>query len=110
MYLVEQQRYFHDFDITRVVRIEAMQPWWSAVLWSWDDVEANRVESDGFHVFTMDQWPFSSSGTTGKVLWEAPDAARREHVEFHGTSSQAVESAFPGIIPTATPFPLRGQP
>lgn len=110
MYLVEQQRYFHDFDITHVVRIEAMQPWWSAVLWSWDDVEANRVESDGFYVFTMDQWPFSSSGTTGKVLWEAPDAALREHVEFHGTSSPAVESAFPGIIPTATPFPLRGQP
>lgn len=97
MDLVKQKRFMHDFDLKRVVRIEAVIPWWSAVLWSWDNDAFERADRDGYHVFTMDEWPFPSSGTPTKVIWEAPDADRREEVEFHGTASPAVAAAFPTI-------------
>jgi len=105
--LVGQQRYMTDFDLDRIVRIEAIKPWWSAVLTSFDDDDVEQLEARGFTVFTLDDWPHFHSDTL--VLYEAPDAKERSDVEYHGTTSVAIEQAFPGLIPEETPFPIREE-
>jgi len=107
--LVNQQRYLDDFDLDRVLRIEAIKPWWDKVLLSWDDDEFQELAARGYEVFTLDEWPFVNEGTT-KVVWEAPDAKERLGTgEYHGTTSLVIELAFPGLIPKKTPFPLSGE-
>jgi hypothetical protein len=108
--MVNQQRYLNDFDIDRVVRIEALRPWWHRVLYGEDDGEADaeieRVEGLGYQVFTIADLPFQDHDIQTKKLWEAPDAKKRKKVEYHGTTSLVIELAFPGLIPEETPFPI----
>jgi hypothetical protein len=107
--MVDQQRYLNDFDIDRVVRVEALRPWWHQVLFASDDAEDDdkvaALEARGYTVFTLEDWPFHDPGET-RTLWEAPDAKKRKDVEYHGTTSLVIELAFPGLIPEETPFPI----
>lgn len=111
--MVNQQRYLNDFDIDRVVRIEALRPWWHQVLYGEDDGEADaeieRVEGRGYQVFTIADLPFQDHDIQTKVLWEAPDAKKRKDVEYHGTTSIVIDLAFPGLIPEETPFPISDE-
>jgi hypothetical protein len=104
--MVQQQRYLNDFDIDRIVRIEAIKPWWDSVMVSWEDEEVEELAEAGWFVFVLDDYPFSDAGET-KVVWEAPDAKKRTDVEFHGTTSLVVDRAFPGLIPEESPFQVR---
>lgn len=113
MRLAQQQRYLHDFEQKRVVCIEAVKPWWHQVLFGGDEGEADeriaQLEERGFHVFSLeDQWSPDDVGET-MTIWEAPNASRRKKTEYHGTTSAAVESAFPGLIPEETPFPIERE-
>jgi len=102
--LVDQQRYLDDFDLDRVVRVEALRPWWHEVLHA-DDEMIPAIERSGYTVFTIDDWPFTAVGPT-KTVWQAPDAEAREDVEYHGTTSIVISLAFPGLIPEKSPFPI----
>lgn len=107
--MVDQQRYLSDFGLNRVVRIEAVRPWWQEVIAGEDDGEQDAkieaLEARGYTVFTLGDWPFTDPGQT-RVLWESPRASKAKKVEYHGTASLVVEQAFPGLIPEETPFPL----
>lgn len=104
--MVDQQRYLNDFDLDRVVQIEALKPWWERVLLSWDDNEFKQLTKRGWEVFTLDEWPFSAGES--KVVWKAPDAGKRKDTEYHGTTSLVIELAFPGLISAKSPFPIEG--
>lgn len=107
--LARQQRYMADFDLDRVVRIEAIRPWWDHVLASYDDEEdaeeIERIEALGWQVFTLDDFN-GEPHFAAKTLYQAPGAAERERVEYHGMTSAGVEGAFPDLIPEETPFPV----
>lgn len=105
--LVGQQRYLVDFDLDRVVRIEAVKPWWHRVEYDHDDDDAERASSLGWHVFTLGDIPFDEGET--KVIYQAPDAADRTDVEYHGTTSATIEAAFGEIIPAETPFHVSSE-
>jgi hypothetical protein len=105
--MVDQQRYLNDFDIDRVVQIEAIKPWWDRVLLSWDDEDFKQIAARGWEVFTMDEWPFGRFDT--KTVWKATDASKREKTEYHGTTSLVIELAFPGLIPAKSPFPVEDE-
>lgn len=105
--MVQQQRYLNDFDLDRVIQVEALKPWWEKVLMSWDDDEFKQLTQRGYEVFTLDEWPFSPGES--KVVWRAPDADKRKDAEYHGTTSLVIELAFPGLIPEETPFPVEDE-
>jgi hypothetical protein len=111
--MVQQQRYLNDFDTDRVVRIQAVKPWWHQVLLGGDegkeDEKIDKLEARGFRVFSLDDWPFSLRRGDLFTLYEAPDAEERENAEYHGTTSAVIEVAFPGLIPDTTPFPIEEE-
>jgi hypothetical protein len=102
--LVGQQRYLNDFDLDRVVRIEAIRPWWRRVISSYDDPRFEKLQERGYQVFTMDELPIHSPGDR-VTLYEAPPQ-ERTNVEYHGTTSVVIDLAFPGLIPEETLFPV----
>lgn len=106
--LVEQKRYLVDFGLDRIVRIEAVKPWWDQVLLSFEDEEVPEHEARGYYVFTLDEWPFSNVGET-MTVYENRDLASRATEEYHGTVSSTVQQAFPGLIPDEPPFPVEDE-
>lgn len=117
--VVYQQRYLTDFDLDRVVRVVAFKPWWPGIFndwWEIDDdemkAEAERVEGAGYRVITMEDVTSNriGIGDATKAVYEASDAAERTQVEYHGTISTAVNSAFPNLIAKTSPFPVTELP
>jgi len=102
--MVKQQRYMNDFDLDRVVRIEAVRPWWHRVEAEWDDAEVQRATDLGYYVWTLGDWPFNDPGDV-EVLYARRGPAG-DAVEYHGTTSAVIAQAFPGLIPVETPFPV----
>lgn len=114
--IMQQRRYLVDFDLDRIVAIDAVQPWWHETFdayWDTGDTEAEerakRIEAAGYRLWTMEDVLSSGGIDVGRVrrLYERPGGGSGE---YHGTISSAVMSAFPDatIIPREPPFPVRG--
>jgi hypothetical protein len=112
--IMRQRRYVEDFDLDRVIAIDAAQPWWPETFDAyWDRADADEVkkkaeliETAGYKLWTIDDaWGGLDTGKT-KRLYERSGGGTGE---YHGTISSAVALAFPGasLIPTESPFPVR---
>jgi hypothetical protein len=108
MILVDQTRFMDDFDLDRVVQVTAVKPWWYQVMFPPDDDDAEadieRLEGAGWQVWTLDDVT-SDGNVIEKVVYSA-GADPAAQIEYHGTSSVALEQAFPGLIAEDSPFPV----
>lgn len=109
MLLVDQFRYTNDFDLDRVVQVTAVKPWWYQVVQppNDDDEEADieRLEGAGWQVWTLDD--VTSDGNVIERVVYSAGADPAAQIEYHGTSSVALEQAFPGLLPKESPFPVK---
>jgi hypothetical protein len=115
--IMQQRRYLADFDLDRIVAIDAVQPWWHEtfdVYWDTGDEEAEeraeKIGAAGYKLWTMEDALSGGGIDVGKTrrLYERPGGGSGE---YHGTISSAVMSAFHGttVIPHEPPFPV-GDP
>lgn len=96
--LVDQRRYMNDFDWNRVVRVEAMRPWWPWILehaTERGEEEGDIVEAAGWQAVDEEMVIDLVGLLDLKALAEGP--ASSGDVQFHGTSSAHLRQAFPNI-------------
>ncbi len=97
-----QRRYMVDFDLDRVVRIEAIKPWLDELVDDYffeiDEIPdgVQRYIDAGFDIVTQDE--IDSFEPTYKTIFSG--RASNKLVEYHGTSAEHLALAFPELIPT----------
>ena len=111
--LTSQRRWLTDFTEERVIRVTAFKPPWDTILdnwWEMDDEELTRkaeaIEAAGYDIVSLETIGNGSNAVqTKQVLWERSQSVKSG--EFHGTSSDLVKKALPGIpLPAEPPFPV----
>lgn len=113
--IMKQRRYLADFDLDRVIAIDAVQPWWPETFDTyWDtgderaEARAEQIAEAGYKLWTLEDALSGGGISVGKTkrIWERPGGGSGE---YHGTISSAVLAAFPGtqIVPLDPPFPVR---
>jgi hypothetical protein len=96
-HLIDQRRYLNDFDLDRVVLVEAFKPWYDTIMDTPYDDEPDealvQAEEDGYMVLTLDDCTHDFSSET-ETLYEGVESGE---TQFHGTWSGTLFEAFPGI-------------
>jgi hypothetical protein len=92
--VVSQRRYIADFDLDRIVGIDAVQPWWGEIVNEDEEDAVDTIASAGWDVITFDD---AASGNIQPTLRCIYGAARGGEHDYHGTTVGAVRAAFPGI-------------
>jgi hypothetical protein len=97
-----QRRYLVDFDLDRVVSIEAVKPWLDELIddyfFETDEVPdgVQKYLDAGFDVVTRDE--IDSFEPTYKTIFSG--SASDKLVEYHGTSAEHLALAFPELVPS----------
>jgi hypothetical protein len=110
--LVQQRRYPYDFDLSRVVRVDAIQTVWREILddwWASEDEElehkADVIKASGHAVITFEDIVYGNIPAKKKAIYEG-SLDQCGHVEYHGTSSTRLKAAFPELQVPPPPFPV----
>jgi len=105
-FLVDQRRYLVDFDLDRLVRVVAFQPWWDEMMEYYEDEQQERIErieNAGYAVYTLESLPIGVRDD--KVLYDSGD--KPKDTQYHGTSAALLAAAFPMLpLPAEPPFPV----
>lgn len=92
--IVRQRRYLSDFDLDRVVGIDAVNPWWGEIV-NEDEEDAIKTIFDAeWYPITFDE--AASGHIEPHVRCIYGDRFNGED-DYHGTTMGAVRAAFPGI-------------
>lgn len=106
--LVDQRRYMEDFDWDRVVKVDAMRPWWPVLTEDvYDDAseeQSEKIEEAGWKEVTVED-VFDLSGILDLKTIARGEGKDRD-VQFHGTSSWYLARAFPELSLPPDPFPI----
>lgn len=106
--LTAQRRWLHNFELERVQRVYAFKPVYPKVLDVPYDDESDAkiaaIENAGYTVITLED--LGQNNLVKKLLlYENSDYADKSSGEYHGTSSQFLEAAFPALtLPAVAPF------
>jgi hypothetical protein len=92
--VVRQRRYMRDFDLDRVVGIDAVQPWWPEIVNEDDEGDIEKIRDAGWDAITFDD---AASGTIRPKLKTIHGSPRGGESDYHGTTAAMVRAAFPGI-------------
>jgi len=92
--VVRQRRYMQDFDIDRVVGIDAVQPWWPEIVNEDDEVAVEKIRDAGWDAITFED---AASGNIKPSVKTIYGNARGGESDYHGTTAGMVRKAFPGI-------------
>lgn len=103
--VARQRRYLVDFDLDRVVGIDAIKPWWGEIVNEDDEDAIEKIAAAGWEVVTFDDAASGYLDPTAKTI--CGERAGGEH-DYHGTTAGVVRAAFPGIklgegFPPVTP-------
>jgi hypothetical protein len=114
--VVRQRRYLSDFDLDRVVGIDAVKPWWGEIVNEDEEDALAQVEAAGWNAITFDDAASGGISPQLRCIYGAPRGG--EH-DYHGTTAGMLRVAFPGIklgvgFPPVTPLsqvdvPHRGE-
>lgn len=92
--IVHQRRYLSDFDLNRVVGIDAFTPWWGEIV-NEDDEDAIRAIFDAqWYPITFDE---AASGYIKPLVRCIYGERFGGEDDYHGTAMGVVRASFPGI-------------
>lgn len=92
--VVRQRRYMQDFDLDRVVGIDAVQPWWPEIVDDDRETAIEKIRDAGWDVITYENAADGNIRPSTKTIYGK--AKGGEH-DYHGTTAGMVRKAFPGI-------------
>jgi len=92
--VVRQRRYLHDFDLDRVVGIDAVQPWWGEIVNEDEEHVVELLGEAGWDVITFEDAASFNILPHLRTIWGEPLGGARD---LHGTTMRAVRAAFPDI-------------
>lgn len=92
--VVRQRRYMQDFDLDRVVGIDAVQPWWPEIVDDDRETAIEKIRDAGWDAITYENAADGNIRPSTKTIYGKPKGG--EH-DYHGTTAGMLRKAFPGI-------------
>jgi len=93
--VVRQRRYLSDFDLDRVVGIDAVKPWWGEIVNEDEEDALAQIEAAGWNAVTFDDAASCGIRPELRCIYGAPHGGGHD---YHGTTAGVVRAAFPGIV------------
>ena len=91
--VVRQRRYTRDFDLDRVMGIDAVQPWWPEIVNEDDEGDIEKIRDAGWDAITFED---AAGGTIRPKTKTIYGNAKGGELDYHGTTAGVLRKAFPG--------------
>jgi len=92
--VVRQRRYMRDFDLDRVVGIDAVQPWWPEIVDDDDESNVEKIRDAGWDAIVFEDAASGTIKPSTRTIYGQPRGGERD---YHGTTAGVIRKAFPGI-------------